>query len=66
MQYNTHAIMETIANALNPLNPERTQYGERTVSHTVLAELETTPDRYGLTVYMVDGRQFQITAEEVI
>lgn len=66
MQYNNRAILAIIANALNPLNPEGTQYGERTVSHTVLAELETTPNRYGLTIYMADGRQFQITVEEVI
>ena len=66
MHYNNRLILAMIASALNPLNPEGTQYGERTVSHTVLAELETTPDHYGLTVYMTDGRQFQITAEEVV
>jgi hypothetical protein len=66
VQYNNRAVLARIASAINPLNPEGTQHGERTISHTVLAELETTPDRYGLTTYMVDGRQFQITVEEVL
>jgi hypothetical protein len=66
MQYDTRAILAIIANAINPKNPEGTQYGERIISHTVLAELETTPDQYGLTIYMADGRQFQITVEEVV
>lgn len=67
MQYNNRAILAMIASAINPLNPYscyQTECGA--ASHTVLAELETTPDHYGLTIYMVDGRQFQITVEEVI
>lgn len=66
MQYNNRAVLARIASAINPMNPEGTQHGERTISHTVLAEIEMTPDHYGLTIYMVDGRQFQITVEEVI
>jgi hypothetical protein len=66
MQYNNQAILAIIASALNPMNPEGTQHGERTISHTVLAELETTPDRYGLTIYMTDGRQFRIDVTEVV
>ena len=66
MQYNNRAILAMIASAINPLNPEGTQHGDRTVSHTVLAGLETTPDRYGLTIHMADGRQFKITVEEVL
>lgn len=67
MQYNNRAILAMIASAINPDNPFSCYRTECTpISHTVLAELETTPDRYGLTIYMADGRQFQITVEEVL
>lgn len=67
MQYNSRAILTMIASAINPINPFSCHQTEcNSISHTVLAKLETTPLRDGLTIYMADGRQFQITVEEVI
>ena len=56
MQYNTRAFLAMIASAINPGIPE-------VQNHDDLAELEATPDRNALVVYMADGRQFRITVE---
>lgn len=67
MQYNNRAILGMIASAINSDNLFSCYLAECSpISHTVLAELEKTPDRHGLTIYMADGRQFQITVEEVL
>ena len=56
MQYNNKAILGMIASAINP---GQAHYEKREVSHTVLSEDD-------LMIYMMDGRQFQITIKEVL
>ena len=59
MQYNNRAILAMIASALND-DVDEIYYRDG------LEELKLTPDRNALIAYMVNGRQFQISVEEVI
>lgn len=63
MQYNNRAILAMIASAINPLNPDVRKH---IYFRQDFAEPEATPDRNALIAYMADGRQFQISVEEVL
>ena len=66
MQYDNHAILAMIASAINPLIPEVRAHSDHIAFHTDLAEIEATPDRKALIMYMANGQQFQIDIKEVI
>ena len=66
MQYTNRAILSMIASALTPLIFEGHTHSDHIAFRADLAELKVTPDRDTLIAYMTDGRQFQITVEEVL
>jgi hypothetical protein len=61
MTYNNRAILAMIAGALNECAGS-----DEVAYRNQLAEMDTTPDRNALLFFMADGRQFQISVEEVV
>ena len=66
MQYTNRAILGMIASAINPLISEVQAHSDHIAFHDDLAEIEATPDRNALIVYMANGQEFQIDIKEVI